>query len=409
LWYDYSEALVKKRKVFHPYQGWVCKGKNIMFKTVKITVALLLVIAITAAFSAGCILNTYVTPKAGEGVDVIKEAWDIISREYVEPSRLDSANMTRAAIAGMIETLDDPYTTYLSPQEYELDQSSITGEFDGIGAVVSVQDKNLVIVSPFPDSPADKAGIKAGDTIQKINGESVAGMSLDVAISKIRGPRGTTVKLLILHRGATGPVEIEITRNRVEVASVRFEMRGSIAYINIIQFTGRTEAEFAPFIQQLKDANAKGIVLDLRGNPGGPLDTVIRVASHFIDQGIIVQVKSREGKIETDEAVTGLTTTDLPMVVLVDHFSASGSEVLAGALQDYNRALIAGNTTYGKGSVNYLHKLSDGSGLYITASRWLTPKGRLIEGRGIEPDMRLELTGGDAVNWAIDYLTSGRH
>ncbi len=380
-----------------------------MFKIGKITVALLLVIAIAVAFSAGCVLKTTSTPQSGGGVDVIKEAWDIISREYVEPSRLDSANMTRAAITGMIETLNDPYTTYLSPQEYKLGQSNISGTFEGIGAVVSVEDNNLVIVAPMAGTPAEKAGLKAGDIIQKINGESVAGMSLDVAVSKIRGPRGTTVKLLILHQGATGPVEIEITRNRVEVASVRFEMRGSIAYINIIQFTERTETEFAPVIQQLKDANAKGIILDLRGNPGGLLDTVIRVASHFISQGIIVQVKSKEGKIDTDEAVTGLNTTDLPMVVLVDHFSASGSEVLAGALQDHNRALISGNTTYGKGSVNFLYKLSDGSGLYITNSRWLTPNGRLIEGHGIEPDVKLELTGEDEVNWAIDYLTKGLH
>jgi carboxyl-terminal processing protease len=133
------------------------------------------------------------------------------------------------------------------------------------------------------------------------------------------------------------------------------------------------------------------------------------VASHFISQGIIVQVRSSQGKVATDMAVSGLTTTDLPMVVLVDRFSASGSEVLSGALQDHNRALIAGNTTYGKGSVNFLYKLSDGSGLYITNSRWLTPNGRLIEGHGIEPDVKLEVTGDDAVKWAIDYLTSGRH
>ena len=380
-----------------------------MFKTGKITVALLLVIAIAAVFSAGCSLNPIGNSRAEDGTDIIKEAWDIISREYVEPSRLDSANMTRAAISGIIETLDDPYTTYLSPEEYKLSQSGISGEFDGIGAVVSIRDENLVIVSPFPDSPAAKAGIKAGDIIRAINGESTAGMPLDVAVSKIRGPKGSAVKLTILHQGETGPVEISVTRNRIEIASVRFEMRGSMAYISIIQFTERTETEFAPVIQQLKDANAKGIILDLRGNPGGLLNTVVDVASHFITEGIVVQVKSNKGVVETEEVKKGVTTTSLPMVVLVNEYSASGSEVLAGALQDHNRALIAGNTTFGKGSVNYLHRLSDGSGLYITASRWLTPDGRLIEGQGIAPDVKLELAGEDAVNWAIDYLTSGRH
>jgi carboxyl-terminal processing protease len=380
-----------------------------MIKKCKIVAVLLLVIVIAAVSSAGCTLIPTGTPKTGPGVDVIKEAWDIISHEYVEPSRLDSANMTGAAIRGIIETLNDPYTTYLTPDQYEQGQSSISGQFEGIGAVVNIQDNNPVIVSPFPGSPAEKAGIKAGDTIQAINDEPTAGMSLDLAVSKIRGPKGTTVKLTILHKGDTVPVEITVTRNRIEIASVRFEMRGSIAYINIIQFTERTETEFAPVIQQLKDANAKGIILDLRGNPGGLLNTVIDVASHFITEGIVVQVKSNKGVVEIEKVKTGVATTNLPIVVLVDEFSASGSEVLAGALQDHKRAIVSGNTTYGKGSVNYLYKLSDGSGIYITSSRWLTPDGRLIEGQGIEPDVKLELTGDAAVNWAINYLNSGLH
>jgi carboxyl-terminal processing protease len=317
--------------------------------------------------------------------------------------------MTRAAIAGIIDTLDDPYTTYLTPEEYKMGQSSISGQFEGIGAVVSLQDDKLVIVSPMTGSPAEKAGIKAGDTIQAINGESTAGVALDVAISKIRGPAGTAVRLTVLHKGDTTPVEITVTRARVDVASVHFEMRGSYAYIVISQFTERTETEFAPVIPQLKSNNAKGIILDLRGNPGGLLDRVVDVASHFISQGIVVQVRSREGVVTTESVRSGSTTTNLPMVVLVDEFSASGAEVLSGALQDHNRALIAGNTTYGKGSVNFLYQLSDGSGLYVTSARWLTPDGRLIEGHGIEPDIKLEVFGDDAINWAINYLTTGLH
>ena len=379
-----------------------------MLKNIKIIAALWLVIAITMISSAGCTLIP-TGAKAAPGTDIIKEAWDIINREYVEPSKLNSANMTRGAISGIIETLDDPYTVYLTPEEYKMGQSSISGEFEGIGAVVSVLDRNPVIVSVFSGSPAEKSGILPGDIIQAINGESTTGMSLDIAVSKIRGPKGTTVKLTILHQGDTEPVEITITRNTVEVTSVSYEMRGSIAYIRIIQFTERTESEFAPVIQQLKDANAKGIILDLRGNPGGLLNTVIDVASHFITEGIIVQVKSNKGVIQTEQVKKGKTTTSLPIVVLVDEFSASGSEVLAGALQDHNRALISGNTTYGKGSVNYLYKLSDGSGLYITSSRWLTPDGRLIEGQGIEPDVKLEVTGNAAIDWAINYLNTGIH
>jgi carboxyl-terminal processing protease len=380
-----------------------------MIKKLKIAVALLLITAVITVCGAGCGLIPTPAPKTVQGTDVIKEAWDIISREYVEPGRLDSANMTRAAIDAIIDTLHDPYTTYLTPEEYQQGQSSMAGQFEGIGAIVSVRDNNLVIVSPIPGSPADTAGIKAGDIIRAINGETTANISLDTAVSKIRGPKGTAVKLSVLHQGDIVPVEITVTRNTVEIASVHFEMRGSIAYISINQFTERTESEFAPVVQQLKDANAKGIILDLRGNPGGLLNTVIDVASHFITDGIVVQVRSNKGVVEVDKVKTGVVTTNLPMVVLVNEFSASGSEVLSGALQDHNRALIAGNTTYGKGSVDYLYKLSDGSGLYITASRWLTPNGRLIEGQGILPDIKLELTGDDEVNWAINYLNNGIH
>jgi carboxyl-terminal processing protease len=195
-----------------------------------------------------------------------------------------------------------------------------------------------------------------------------------------------------------------VTRARVEVPSVTFEMRGDIALINISQFTNRTEDEFAQVMPKLAAEKAPGIVLDLRGNPGGLLNIVVEVASHFITKGVIVSVRSRQGEIQTLNAVSQDVTTALPMVVLVDNFSASGSEVLAGALQDHQRALIAGSVTYGKGSVNILQRLSDGSGIYITTSRWLTPDGRLIEGNGIEPDVKLDITGDAAVQWAIDYL-----
>ena len=379
-----------------------------MSKITKLFISLLLVAVVALSFGAGFTYGKNTTSSSGQETKTIGQAWNIILSEYVDPARINTENMSRAAIEGMIKTLNDPYTAYLSSKEYKQFMVTLQGEYSGIGAVVSIQDKNLVIVAPIPDSPAEKAGLKSGDIILEINGEPVTGMSLDVAVGKIRGPGGTSVKVLILHQGATAPVELEITRATVELPSVHYEMRGEIAYISIIQFTQRTDIELTPVIQKLKEANAKGIVLDLRGNSGGWLDIVIRVASHFITQGVIVKVKSNQGIIETDEAITGVTTTDLPMMVLVDNFSASGSEVLAGALQDHKRALISGNVTYGKGSVNTPHELSDGSGLYITIARWLTPNDRLIEGHGIEPDIKLELTGEDAVKWAIDYLTGGQ-
>lgn len=378
-----------------------------MSKLSKIFVSMLLVVVIALAFGGGFTFGKTRGSRGAEGLDVVGQAWNFILTDYVDRTKLNSENMSRAAIEGIIGTLNDPYTSYLNASEYESFGSSLSGGFVGIGVIVSLRDKQLLIVAPIPGSPAEKAGLKSGDSIIRINDESVTDMSLDVAASKIKGPAGTTVKLLILHEGETEPVEMEITRTRVEIPSIHFEMRGNIAYIHIAQFTERTETELAPIIQKLEEENAKGIVLDLRGNPGGFLDIVVKVTSHFMTEGVIVEVKSNLDKIDTYSVSPGVASTSLPMVALVDNFSASSSEVLAGALQDHHRALISGNTTYGKGSVNYLHQLSDGSGLYITTGRWLTPNGRLIEGQGIEPDVKLELIGEDAIKWAVDYLTSG--
>ena len=378
-----------------------------MPKTTKLIIGLLLIVVIALAFGGGFFFGSSNSPGSAEGLNVVEQVWNIIFTDYVDRSKLDSANLSRGAIQGMIEALDDPHTSYLEAEHYELGMSSLEGEFDGIGAYVTIEDKQLVIIAPIAESPADKAGIRAGDIIMEIDGEPVKDMSLAEAIIKIRGPKGTAVRLLVLHEGDAEPMEIEIVRARVEVPSVLFEMRGNIAYITITQFSERTDSELSPVLQDLKEQHAAGIILDLRGNPGGLLDIVVKVASHFISKGVVVEVMSNQGKVATLEVVDSSVTTDLPMVVLVDKSSASGSEVLSGALQDHGRAIVAGNITYGKGSVNMLRRLSDGSGLYITTARWLTPGGRLIEGQGIEPDITLELTEEDAVQWAIDYLTGG--
>lgn len=353
------------------------------------------------SFSPG---STTIDPQILSEKKVIDEAWELIRREYVEPSKLASDNVSASAIQGIIAALQDPYTTYFSPEDYNIVQSQFEGAFDGIGAVVGVNEGKLTIASVFKGTPAEAAGIKAGDIIVEINGESTEGMPVDIAVSKIRGPAGTPVTLLILHNDEMEPVTITVTRARIDVPSVEFEMRGDIALISIYQFTSRTEDELAAVIPRLEQENAQGIILDLRNNPGGILGIVIQVASHFITDGVIVSVRSNQGVVETYEAVERSATTSLPMVVLVNENSASGSEVLSGALQDRHRALIAGTTTYGKGSVNVLHPLSDGSGIYVTTSRWLTPNGRLIEGNGIEPDIALDLTAEEQIQWAIDFL-----
>jgi carboxyl-terminal processing protease len=377
-----------------------------MSKATKLIIVVVMVAVIALGFGIGYTVGRHRLSSLGDGLDIVGQAWNIILTDYVDRDKLETSTLKRSAIEGMLETLDDPYSSYLEPEHYELGLSSLEGEFNGIGAYVTIEDKQLMIIAPIADSPADKAGIKAGDIILEINGEPVVEMSLAEAIIKIRGPKGTTVKLLVLHEGETVPEEIEITRTRVELPSVHFEMEGDIAHINITQFSERTEDELSPALQSLEEEKARGIILDLRGNPGGLLETVIDVASHFLSEGTVVDIMTNQGKVATLRVNTGISTTDLPMVVLVDSTSASGSEVLAGALQDHGRAIVAGNTTYGKGSVNILHRLDDGSGLYITTARWLTPSGRLIEGQGVEPDQKLELTGEDAIRWAVGYLTS---
>lgn len=376
-----------------------------MSKTIKVIVSALMVAVVALAFGAGYTFGRHNLSGVGEGLNIVGQAWNIIFTDYVDRENINTANMTRAAIEGMVETLDDPYTSYMAADQYEWGLSNLEGEFDGIGVYVTVEDRKLVVIAPITDSPADKAGIRAGDIILEVNGELVAEMSLMEAVVKIRGPEGTAVQLLILHKDEPEPEIIEIIRTRVEVPSVRFEMKEEIAYIDIIEFTKRTEAEIGTVLQSLTEENARGIILDLRGNPGGLVDAVIGVASHFLHEGIVLNIKYTGKDVDTLYVQNTASVTDLPMVVLVDNASASGSEVLAGALQDYDRATIAGTKTFGKGSVNILRRLDDGSGLYITTGRWLTPNGNLIEGEGIQPDYQLELTGEDAVQWAVDYLT----
>jgi carboxyl-terminal processing protease len=376
-----------------------------MAKTTKLIISLLLIAVIALSFGTGCIFGRQNISSSG-GLDIVEQAWNIIFTDYVDRDQLDTQVLSRAAIEGMLESLDDPYASYLKAEHFELGLSNLEGEFNGIGAYVTVEDEQLMIIAPIADLPADKAGIKAGDIILEIDGETTADMSLMEAIIRIRGPKGTAVKLLILHKGETEPEEIEIIRTNIEVPSVRFEMKGDIAYINIIEFTERTGNEMATVIQDMDEEKASSIILDLRGNPGGLLDTVVDVASYFFTNGTVVNIVDNKGNVSALTVQKSASTTDLPIVVLVDNASASGSEVLAGALQDYGRGIIAGTKTYGKGSVNVLRQLNDGSGLYITNARWLTPNGRLIEGEGIEPDIELELTGEDAINWAADYLKS---
>ena len=373
-----------------------------MSERAKTIVIILLVAAVVAvSFGTGWVMGTRSSPRQSLGV--VEQVWDIIFQDYVDKGKLDAEALAQGAIRGMVEALDDPYTSYLDAAAYELSMNSLEGKFEGIGAYVNAEDGKIVVVAPVADSPADKAGIKAGDVILEVDGRPTAEMSMIEVVLNVQGPKGTVVALLILHEGDTEPEAIEIVRAEVELPSVLFEMKEDIAYINITHFSERTAVELYPVLEEV-DRRASGIILDMRSNPGGLLETVVGVAGFFIEEGVVIDVVDNEGGHVAYSVEPGGMTTGLPLVVLVDEYSASGSEVLAGALQDYDRATIAGKKTYGKGSANVLYPLIDGSGLYITNARWFTPNGRLIEGQGLYPDYELDLENVDAIQWAIDYL-----
>jgi len=375
-----------------------------MSERVKITVISIVAVAVIAlSFGAGYTFAGRTRLDTGQGLDLVVEAWDLIFDNYVEPDKLDASKLSQAAISGVTEALGDPYTYYLSPDVSKLGLSSLEGKFGGIGAMVTVKDEQVTIIAPIPGSPAAEAGIRAGDVILEVNGTSTSGMSLAEAVLSIRGPEGTPVTLLVQHQGEPEPEEIEIIRGEIKLPSVHFEMKEDIAYINITYFSGRTDEELSQVIGNIDERVATGIILDLRSNPGGLLEAVVDATSYFLREGVVVNVRDKQGELTTRYVTSGRVVTDLPMVVLVDSYSASGSEVMAGALRDNSRATIAGSKTYGKGSVNMVHPLKDGSSLSITAARWLTPDGHTIEGEGLTPDYELEPEG-DAIEWAIDYL-----
>lgn len=374
-----------------------------MPKTLKIfifTTAAILCLAMV--FGAGCIVGN--DPILSQGIDlgVVEEVWSLLFSEYVESDRLDEQTLREGAINGIMEALDDPYSSYLDVETFELSMSGYEGKFEGIGAYVGMRDGNITIIAPIADSPADRAGIKAGDILIEIEGDSTEDMTLNEAVLRIRGPEGTAVTIKVLHQGEDEPETLTITREEIELSSVYLEMMDDIAYIHISNFTERTNNELTPAFKEMDENDATGIILDLRSNPGGLLSSVVDVTSRFLDDGRVLVSRDNKGNEDIYSVVNSGKKTELPLVILTDNFTASASEVLSGALQDYKRAVVAGTVTYGKGSVNTLFTLKDNSGVYITTHRWLTPNGRMIEGKGITPDF--EIQDGDPIEWAIDYL-----
>ena len=369
-----------------------------------VSILLVLLLCFGAGFGFSQLLLGGAEQRLPPEFDTLWQVWQYLQQDYVNKDALDPRVLTQGAIEGLIEALDDPYTYYLDAETKQLALSDLEGSFEGIGAVVSMEEEGLTIISPIAGSPAERQGLRAGDRILEIDGEPTSGMTLTEAVLKIRGPEGTTLTLLLLHQGEAEPVAVEITRDRIDLESVLLEMLPhDIAHIQITYFSLRTGEEFTAALSDALQSELKGIVLDLRGNPGGTLNTVVDVAGQLLDGGIVLYQLDSEGERSEWRASSGGLATDLPLAVLVDGGSASGSEVLAGALRDRGRAPLIGTTTYGKGSVQIVRELSDGSALRVTSTRWLTPDGHLIEGVGLTPDIEVE--GADAqLERAIDYI-----
>jgi carboxyl-terminal processing protease len=329
-------------------------------------------------------------------------AWKVVHQNYVDQPVNDTLLM-QGAISGMMQSLGDAHTLYLSPQNYTEANSQLAGNYAGIGAYVDTSGKLLTITKPMPNSPAEKSGLQAGDQIIAVDGQDVTSLIPETVRQKVLGPEGSTVKLTIQRPGQTAPFDVQITRATIVVPSVTSKMlANNIAYIQIATFGDTTASDLHKQLATLMAQNPKGLILDLRNNGGGYLDTGIAVASEFIPSGVVVSEKSGDGKITSHDATPGGLATDksLPMIVLVNAYSASASEIVSGALQDTGRAKLLGVTTYGKGTVQLWIPLStnqaDNQGaVAVTIARWLTPKGNTIDKKGLTPDIVVQMSPDD--------------
>jgi len=340
--------------------------------------------------------------------------WEKIHESYYDKTALDSQKLLNGAITGMVEGLDDPYTVYLPPVQNTDFKQGLAGEFSGIGAELGMNAKQIIVVAPLSGSPAEKAGVKAGDAILKVNSQNTAGWSLAQAVEKIRGPKGTEVELAILHKSTAQPLTVKIKRDTIQVKSVEGWVKkvkdvekindsvkmsnpnAAVVYIRLSQFGDNTNKEWVSVVNNLdlqiqKDPQVKGVILDLRNNPGGYLTDAKFIASEFLKDGVVVyQDNGVTDRVPLTVDRKGLLT-DFPIIVLINKGSASASEIVAGALRDHNRTKLVGETSFGKGTIQQAEDLGNGAGLHVTVAKWLTPNGTWVHGKGLTPDIAVPL------------------
>jgi len=330
------------------------------------------------------------------------EAYDKIQKEFVDPQRLGVPKMIYGAISGMVKALGDPYTIFLSPDDTKKFLEDVSGRFEGVGMEIGEKKGQLQVIAPLEGTPAQRAGLRPGDKILKINDTLTADLSVDEAVSLIRGPKGTEVTLTILRDEWETPKEMKLVRDVIEIPSLKWELKdGSekqeIAYIKIYQFSEKASFDLAQAAWEIINSPAKKIILDLRNNPGGYLEVAQDIAGWFLERGQVVVVEDFGGKKEQKiyKAEGNAAFLEYPVVILINQGSASASEILTGALRDNRQVKIIGEKSFGKGSVQELDELTDGSTLKITIANWLTPKGQLITDKGLEPDITISITDED--------------
>jgi carboxyl-terminal processing protease len=319
-----------------------------------------------------------------------REVVGIIQEEALDPS--NDASLTAGVVQGLLDALEDPYANYFDAKHFEYFDEQTRGEFFGIGITISDRDGKPYVVSVIPGTPAEAAGLKANDVIASIDGVERDKWDLDEVVKRVRGPEGTTVKLEIAREGQKERLTFTITRAKIDVPTLEQELVGTdVGYIRLYTFNGKSVGDVRDAIAALTKAGAKGFVLDLRDNPGGLLDSSVDMLSLFVKDGVAVRVEARDPRMNAEYRVSGKTATDAPLVVLVNENSASASEIVAGGLQDYARATIVGVTSFGKGSVQQIEELSFGGAIKLTIAHYLTPKGRIIDKKGVVPDVEVPM------------------
>lgn len=375
----------------------------------------ILIAAIIVSFGAGFYVSKMSRPSVEEVKNVDNaelgkadsvdfslfwDAWKLVEEKFVNRSKIEAQKMVYGAINGMLHALGDPYTVFMPPEENKKFSEDMKGEFGGIGAEIGIRNDILTIISPLEDSPAKKAGIKSQDKILKIDDKSTEDMTTDEAVNLIRGLKGTEVKLNIFREGWKEAKDFKIVRDTIKIPILKWEIKNkSAAYVQLYHFTENSSEEFQKAVQEILNAGAKSIILDMRNNPGGYLEAAVDIVSWFVPENQVVAIEDFGNGKKTEYKSEGYETLmDFPVVVLVNSGSASASEIVAGALRDLRGIKLVGEKTFGKGSVQQLEQMRNGSSLKITVAKWLTPSGKSIMDDGLEPDVKVELTEDDINN-----------